>query len=122
MRRKPASDLASVSETELRFWLAALLYVLLTRLDRLENEMATVSELVADLAAEDAELRADADQIVVLLSTQSSTIDELRQQVTDLQTALNAGGITPEQVAQLQSSVDSLGATHNELSGVLPTP
>lgn len=122
MRRKPASDLASVSETELRFWLAALLYVLLTRLDHLETEMATVSELVADLAAEDAELRADADQIVVLLGTQSSTIDELRQQVTDLQTALNAGGITPEQVAQLQSSVDSLGATHNELSGVLPTP
>lgn len=82
------------------------------------DALMALADTIAQLAAEDEALRADADAILALLRTEAEQIIALQEQIAQLQ----GDAVTPEQLAALQQIATDLTETHNNLASALPPP
>jgi chromosome segregation ATPase len=106
------------SPTNAQFWGGVICYLVLIKLQQMENSIMALADTLAELQAEDTELAADVTALVAAIGSESAQIADLQAQIA----ALSAGSVTQEQLDALQTVADDLAATHATAAGAVPPP
>lgn len=81
-----------------------------------DNIIMALSDTITQLAAEDAEIKADVEALIAQSQAEAGQITDLQAQIA----ALSAGAVTQDQINALQTAADDLAATHAEAVAALP--